>query len=256
MTFRTALSLATFALLAACRPDPAVVHRMAGDELLGKSDFAGAAAEYAQSVALAPAQPPVWEKLAFAKLKAGDRDGAAETLARRAELETDPARKVDAYRNAAGIYLQGPDRDKAERYLLELVRLDPADEGSLNWLGELASTRGGARMQSGPVVPAELDQAIGYYGRVIALRPDGTAAHANRRIVLVKYLAALEDERAAQTARLKRAGRDAAAAADARERIARADAKRAELEKLLAESNAKLAPARKGPPSTTAAAAR
>jgi tetratricopeptide (TPR) repeat protein len=244
MAFRTALALAVLALLAACKRDPAVVHREAGDDLLARSDFGGAAAEYAQSLAATPAQPQIWSKLAFAKLKAGDRDGAAEALAKQAESETDPARKADAYRNAAGIYLQNTDQDKAERYLLEAVRVDPADEASLAWLGELASVRGGARVQLGPVVPAELDKAIAYYGRVIALRPDARAALGNRRIAIVKYLAALEDERAAQAARLKRAGRDAAAAADATDRIAKAEAKKTELEKLLAESNAKLSAAR------------
>jgi tetratricopeptide (TPR) repeat protein len=243
MTFRTALALATLAILA-CKPDPALVHRDAGDALLAKSDFAGAAAEYAQSVALAPAQAATWEKLAFAKLKARDRAGAAEALARHAELETDPARKAEDYRNAAGIYLQHDDQDQAERYLLEAVRADPADESSLAWLGELASIRGGARMQKGPVARDELDRAIAWYGRLIALRPDHRAAHANRRIAIVKYLASLEDDQAAQTARLSRAGKDAAAAADARERIAKDEAKRAELQALLAESNARLAPAR------------
>ena len=128
MAFRTALALAVLALLAACKRDPAVVHREAGDDLLARSDFGGAAAEYAQSLAATPAQPQVWSKLAFAKLKAGDRDGAAEALAKQAEAETDVARKADAYRNAAGIYLQNTDQDKAERYLLEAVRVDPADE--------------------------------------------------------------------------------------------------------------------------------
>jgi tetratricopeptide (TPR) repeat protein len=251
LTFRTALALAALALVAACTREPSIVHREAGDDLLAKSEFAGAAAEYAQSLALAPGQAQVWSKLAFAKLKAGDRDGAAEALAKQAESETDPARKVDAYRSAAGIYLQGTDPDKAERYLLEAVRVDPADESSLGWLGELASIRGGARVQVGPVVPAELDKAIAYYGRVIALKPDARPAHANRRIAIVKYLSALEDERAAQTARLRRAGKDAAAAADARERIAKADAKKAELEALLAETNAKLSAARNAAATTT-----
>ncbi len=244
MTFRTALALAALAVLAACKRDPAIVHREAGDDLMSRSDFAGAAAEYAQSVATTPAQPQVWEKLAFAKLKAGDADGAAEALAKKAEAETDPARKAESYRNAAGIYLQGVHAEKAEPYLLEAVRVDPKDETSLGWLGELASQRGGARVQTGPVVPAELDAAIGWYGRVIALRPDSRAAHGNRRIAVVKYLAALDDERAAQTARLKRAGKDPAAAEDAKRRIALAEAKQAELQKLLAESNAALSPAR------------
>jgi tetratricopeptide (TPR) repeat protein len=253
MTFRTALALAAIALLAACKRDPAIVHLETGDALMSRSDFAGAAAEYAQSVAAAPAQPKVWEKLAFAKLKAGDPDGAAEALAKKAETETDPVKKADAYRNAAGIYLQGPQTEKAERYLLEAVRADPKDETSLGWLAELASQRGGARVQAGPIVPAELDAAIGWYGRVIALRPESRAAHGNRRVALVKYLAALDDERAAQTARLARARKDPAAAEDATRRIAQAEAKEAELRPLLAESNAALSPAKTA---ATPAAAR
>lgn len=246
MTTRTALAVAVLSLLAACERNPALVHREAGDDLLARSDFKGAAAEYGKSLALAPAQPQLWSKLAFANLKAGDRDGAAEALAKQAEGETEPARKADAYRNAAGIYLQaGTDQDKAERYLLEAVRVDPADEASFAWLGELASIRGGARVQVGPVVPAELDKAIGWYGRVIAIRPDARAAHANRRIAIVKYLRALDDERAAQAARLSRAGKDAAAAADASDRIAKAGAKKAELQQLLADSDARLSATRK-----------
>lgn len=252
MTSRSALTLAALALLAACKRDPSIVHREAGDDRMASSDFAGAAAEYAQSLAAAPAQPQIWDKLAFARLKAGDRDGAAEALAKHGELETVPARKAEAFRNAAGIYLQTPDADKAERYLLEAVRVDPTDEASLSWLGELASVRGGARVQVGPVVPAELDAAIACYGRVIAIRPDNRAAHANRRIAIAKYLPALDEERAAQAARLRRAGKDAAAAADAKDRIAKAEARTAELQKLLAESNAALSTTRKA----TAASAR
>lgn len=244
MISRSAVALGIAAMLGACTRDPAIVHREAGDGLLASSDFKGAAAEYAQSLAVTPAQPQIWSKLAFAKLKAGDRDGAAEALSKQAEYETTPARKADACRNAAGLYLQTPEQDKAERYLLEAVRADPTDASSLAWLGELASVRGGARRQQGPVVPAELEKAIEWYGRVIALRPEDRSALANRRIAIVKYLGAIEDERSAQAARLKRAGKDAAAAADASARVARAEAKKAELDALLADTNAKLAPAR------------
>ena len=82
MTPRPALSLAILLPLLACKPDPAVAHRMAGEDAMGKLDFKGAAAEFAQSVALAPAQPVVLEKLAFCRLKAGDEDGAAQALVR------------------------------------------------------------------------------------------------------------------------------------------------------------------------------
>jgi len=241
MTFRTALALAPIALLLACKADPAVVHRNQGDELLRSSDFGGAAAEYAKSVALDPKQEKVWEKLAFCRVKTGERDLAAEALVKVADFKPGDAQKAEVFRNAAGVFLQGPDRAKAEKYLVETVRLDPSDETSLTWLGELAAEQGGARVELAPAVPEELDHDIRYYTRLIELRPDGTAAHVNRRIVLVKYLGYLAEEKHREQVQQARRGRDPGAAAEARERMARIDAKSAELRRMLDESSAKLA---------------
>lgn len=246
MTFRMALALTFLAVLAACKANPAVVHRDKGDDLFRQSDFRGAAAEYEQALALDPRQQKVLEKLAYCRVKTGEKDLAAATLVKAADLEADAARKAEAYRNAAGVFLQGPDQAKAEPYLVEAVRLDPSDEASLTWLGELASLKGGARFEGQPAVPEELDKAIRYYDRLIELRPNGKAAYANRRIVLVKYLGYLVDERRREEARLSRSRRDASASAEARAHLARIDAKSTELQRLLDESNAKLAPARKG----------
>ena len=245
MTFRMALALTPLAVLVACKPDPAVVHRDKGDDLLRQSDFRGAAAEYEQALARDPKQQKVLEKLAFCRVKTGEKDLAAAALVKAANLEAGDARKAEAFRNAAGVFLQGPDRAKAEKFLAEAVRLDPSDEASLTWLGELASERGGARFELQPAVPEELDKAIRYYDRLIELRPEGKAAHANRRIAVVKYLGHLAEERHREEARLSRSRRDASAAAKAREHIARIDARSAELRRMLDESNAKLAPARK-----------
>jgi tetratricopeptide (TPR) repeat protein len=240
-----ALALAPVLLLAACSRDPALVHREAGDELLARSDFRGAAAEYAKSIALDPKQANVWERLAFCRVKMGEKDLAAEGLVKLADLKPESAQKAEVFRNAAGIYLQGPEQGKAERYLVEAVKLDPKDEASLTWLGELASEKGGARLDMATAVPAELDKALGLYDRLIALRPEGGAAYANRRIVCVKYLGWLADERSREEARLRRGGKDAA---DARERIARMEAKSAELRRIYDESNAKLASLKKAAP--------
>lgn len=237
-----ALALAPALLLAACKQDPAVLHREAGDDLLQKSDFSGAAAEYVKSIAIDPKQANVWERLAFCRVKMGEKDLAAEGLVKLADLKPQSAQKAEVLRNAAGIYLQGPDRAKAERYLIEAVRLDPNDESSLTWLGELASEKGGARLDIATAVPAELEKALGYYDRLIAIRPDAGAPYANRRIVCVKYLAHLADERKREEARVRRGGKDAA---DARERIARIEAKSAELRRIYDESNAKLASLKK-----------
>ena len=239
MTFRTALALAPLALLAACKPNPALVHRDAGDDLLQRSSFAQAAAEYAASLAVDPKQPGVWEKLAFCRVKTGEADLAAQSLEKLADLKPTDAQKAEVFRNAAGIYLQGPDRAKAERYLLAAVKLDPKDEASLTWLGELASEKGGARLDMATAVPAELDKALGYYAQLIALRPDQKAAYANRRIVLVKYVTHLAGQRSREAARLPRNAKDPAAA-EGRERIARIDAKSTELRRMLDEANAKL----------------
>jgi tetratricopeptide (TPR) repeat protein len=240
MTFRTALTLVPVVLLVACKPDPAVGHRKQGDDLLQRSDFAGAAAEYAKSLALDPKQEKIWEKLAFCRVKTGENELAAEALVKVADFRPGVPQKAEVFRNAAGIFLQGPDRAKAERYLAEAVRLDPSDEASLSWLGELAAATGGARFEPAAAVPEALDAAIRYYNRLIELRPGGAAAHANRRVVLEKYLGHLAEEKRREQTSLSGRGRDAGTAAEARERIARIDAKSAELRRMLHESNARL----------------
>jgi tetratricopeptide (TPR) repeat protein len=235
MTSPAALTLVPIALLVACRPAPAVGHREQGDELLRRSEFGGAAAEYVKSLALDPRQEKVWEKLAFCRVKTGEHELAAEALVKLADLKPVPAQKADVFRNAAGIFLQGPDRAKAERYLAETVRLDPSDEASLAWLGELAAEKGGAYVELATAVPEELDNALRWYGRLIELRPEGAATHAKRRVVLVKYLNHLSGER--RRLERSRRGQDGGAAA---ERIARIDSKSAELRQMLDEADARL----------------
>jgi tetratricopeptide (TPR) repeat protein len=244
MTLRTALAFTAVALLA-CKRDPSIVHREQADDLLQRSDFTGAATEYEKSLATDPKQDKVWEKLAFCRVKTGEKDLAAETLARLADLKTSPAQKAEVLRNAAGIFLQTPDQAKAEKYLIETVRLEPRDESSLTWLGELASQKGGARLELATGVPEELDKAIGYYGQLLALRSDNKGAHANRRIAATKYIGWLADEKYRQQKALQKAGKDATAAAAARERLAQIDAKTAELKRLVDESNARLSPQKK-----------
>ena len=49
--------------------------------------------------------PDAHLQLGLARMKAGDKDGAAEALVRHAEIETVPARKAEDCRNAAGLWL-------------------------------------------------------------------------------------------------------------------------------------------------------
>src|SRR5215208_2020012 len=106
MTRRSALAL-TLLALAACTRDPSIVHREAGDDLLRGGDFAGAAKEFTESLKVDPRQPGVWEKLAFCRVKTGEKEAAAEGLVKLADFKPSDAQKAEVYRNAAGIFLQG-----------------------------------------------------------------------------------------------------------------------------------------------------
>ena len=69
-------------LLTACKdPEPFDVARVKGSELLTKNDFIGAAEQYEKSLELKPDQDDkVWDRAAFANMKAGKLDHAAEIL--------------------------------------------------------------------------------------------------------------------------------------------------------------------------------
>ncbi len=204
-------------LLAACTPapDPATVERQAGDDLLKKNEWVQAAAAYERSLAANPKQEKVYERLAAALMRADQRDKAAEVLVKTLQFKKDNAQKAEVYRNAAGVFLQSPERDKAKPYLQEAVKLEPKDEASISWLGELAAFRGGARSNEMPAVAEDLDEALLWYGKLTELKPESRAAWAHKRVVLVKYTnLMLERQRAAvESARQKRgAERDEAKA--------------------------------------------
>jgi tetratricopeptide (TPR) repeat protein len=214
----TGLLLASIALACTPKPDPAAVHRDAGDERYRKADYAAAAAEYQQSLAANPKQEAVWEKMAASRLRLDDRDGAAAALLRTLDFKRAAAPRAEVYRNVAGFYLQSPDRDKAEGYLLEVLKLEPDDDSTLSWLGEIEAERGGARSQDAPAVPEHLDGALRYYDRLIALRPESMNPYVHKRVVLAKYLGHLASRRQAveQSLRWKKRGEQV----DARARIA------------------------------------
>jgi hypothetical protein len=47
---------------------------------------------------------------------------------------------------------------EAEKYFYQILTLDPKDTAAMGWLGELASERGGARSNTKPPVPSELER--------------------------------------------------------------------------------------------------
>jgi tetratricopeptide (TPR) repeat protein len=188
-TFGTLLA-ATLVLAACSEKAPSDPHLDKANELFSDNKFGAAAEEFAASLQANPKQDiAIWKKGAFCYMKAGNFDKAAEMLLKTVDMETATAGKVEAYRNIAGIYLQGANQpDKAEPYFAAALKLDPKDEGTLTWLAELASQKGGARLQTAVAVPDQLDKAIGYYEQIIQLNPTNVTAWANKRIALTKYL--------------------------------------------------------------------
>ena len=190
------ISLTALLLLASCKDEPFDVARVKGSELLKKNDFAGAALEYEKSLELKPDQDvKVWDRAAFANMKAGNLDRAAETLMKSMDRRTDPAAKLETLRNIAGMYKEGGDFDNAEKYFQKSVELDPKDEQSLKWLAEISSVRGGARSQAAEAHPEHLKIALTRYDAVMALNPGAADAYVNKRIVLIKYIEAMTKQK-------------------------------------------------------------
>jgi len=240
MAHSKVLALLLSGLAAACTaaPDPATVSRQQGDDLFKKSDWAAAAAAYQKSLEANPKQEKVWERLAASQMRLEEREKAAQSLLKTLDFKKDAAQKAEVYRSAAGVFLQSVERDKAKPYLLEVLKLEPKDEASVSWLGELAAFRGGARSNEMPAVAEDLEEAAKWYSRLIELKPDSRTAWAHKRVVLVKHTNLfLERRRAAEdSARQKRK----ADQAEAKERAALFGARALELSRQVEEIDKKL----------------
>ncbi len=183
------IALTTLLVLSSCKDEPFAIARLKGSELLKKNDFEGAAVEYEKSLELKPDQDTkVWDRAAFANMKAGNLDRAAELLMKSMDRRADPAAKLDTLRNIAGMYKEGGDLENAEKYFQKAVEQDPKDEQSLKWLAEISSVRGGARAQAAEAHPEFLQVALTRYDAVMALNPMAADAYVNKRIVLIKYI--------------------------------------------------------------------
>jgi len=211
-----ALSVAT-----GCKkePTPAELHRDEGNKFLNASEWEKAAAEYGQSLEADPKQEKLWEKKAYAHLQLKQMEQADAAILRTLEFKTEPAKKAEVYRNLAAMYLQ-TSQDKAEQYFNKAIETDPQDDQSLAWLAEIYSQRGGARNAKGAAVPAMLDKALGYYDKVIAVKPELPNTYLNKRIVLAKYMEyeklqkQASEQDAAQQAKDKAKADEAKAAAE------------------------------------------
>jgi tetratricopeptide (TPR) repeat protein len=195
------LLVASALCLSACKGEPpeakeARLHLDKGEALFLQRDFAAAAVELEQALKLSPRLDlKVWEKAAFCYMKAGNTEKAAELLVKTIELKPDDATyKLERYRDLSSMYLQAQVLDKAEQWFLEVMKLDPKDDQSLAWLGEIAAIRGGARAAKAPVHPDRLDVALARYDQLIALTPAAPAPYINKRIVLTRYLGYLGEQ--------------------------------------------------------------
>lgn len=232
----------------ACKgPEPFDVARLAGSELLKKQDFAGAAKEYERSLELKPDQDPnVWDRAAFAHMKAGNFDRAAELLMKSQDRRKDAAAKLENLRNVAGMYLQqAKDLGNAEKYFQKAVELDPKDEQSLAWLAEIAAQRGGARAVQAEAEPQHLKVALERYDAVIALNPTKPDTFINKRIVLMKYLEFMKRQKLSILADAEAVKTDKEAYASAQEHAVSTQARIDELEAALKDTTEKLVAAQK-----------
>lgn len=236
------LSALTLGTLTGCKkePDQASVHRNKGYALAKQAKYAEALAEYDQSLAADPNQDKLWEQKAFALIQTGDKDGAAAALEKVLALRADPKEKQKVYLNIASMYLQSMTPEKAEKYFLDALKLDPKNEQTLTWLGELHSQLGGARANEAPAVPEHLEKAISWYDQALTVNPVSMTAVANKRIALTKYLTWAQKEKATADADVEAAKKDPTLLADAQARAEKAQAKIAELQPLLDATTAKL----------------
>lgn len=240
LTLRSLLISAV--LFAACtEPDPADQARQAGNVLFKKGEYEKAGAEYEKALALdkKPDQK-AYETAAFAYMKAGNLSKASELLLKTLDLKTDTAGKLEVYKNITGMYLQAQRGAEAEQYFHDILKLAPNDPSAMGWLAEIASDRGGARNNLKPAVPAELDKALEWYGKVLAVTPDDVGPWVNRRIIYMKYSDYYAGLKAQAEADAETNKADKDTAADFKQQAADAQAKMDEMQKLLAEANTKI----------------
>jgi tetratricopeptide (TPR) repeat protein len=245
-------------------PDPAAVHQKAGDQHYGKGEWKQAAEEYGRSLEVNPKQPKVWEKKAEAHRQDGNLAAAEEALVKTVDYKTDAAQKSEVYRSLANLYVQKSyaekgdaakaNDEKAEKLFSEAVKVDPKDDVSLSWLGEIYARRGGARDMKADAVPEQLNKAMEYYDKVIAIKPELPATYINKRIVVTKYKdKEMKLKQAAEEEAKTNKDKDKAEAAkkEAEQHQARMD----ELQKQFEELTKKYTEAQKAAAAASAAAA-
>jgi tetratricopeptide (TPR) repeat protein len=241
------LGIVALASTPACKeaPTPAKIHLEKGDEFLTDSKWQEAAAEYGKSLEADPKQEKVWEKKAYCHMQAGEMEASEAAILKTLDFKPDAAKKAEVYRSLAGIYMSKNAQDKAEKAFLEAAKLDPNDDQSLSWLGEIYSQRGGARDMKAPGVPEALEKAIEFYDKAIALKPADAGAYVNKRIAIGKWMESERVQKEASEKAALDAGADKAKADEATAAAEKHKAKMDELKTKLDETTKKLGEANK-----------
>lgn len=243
LTLRTLAVPAVLSLsLVGCpEPDPAEAPRQAGNVAFKKGEFEKAGQEYEKAIAVEKKlEAKHYETAAFAYMKAGNLKKATELLLKTLDFKADTAGKLEVYRNITGMYLTANRGAEAESYFYEILKLEPKDAAAMGWLAEIASDRGGARSNTKPPVPAELDKALEWYAKVLEVQPDDVGPWVNRRIIYMKYSDYYAGQKSAAEADAEANKKDKDVAADFKKQADEAQAKMDEMQKLLAEANAKI----------------
>jgi tetratricopeptide (TPR) repeat protein len=233
------VGLGALALVGCQKPDPIAIHRDKGDDLFAKEQYASAAEEYALSLQGDPKQDKLWEKKAVAHMKAGKPDEAAASLLKLLDNATTGKDRSEINRKVASIYLENKKPDEAEKYFLEAMKADPKDTDSLAWLGEIASTRGGARASQLVAEPKHLERAVAYYDQAIAINPTAPIPYVNKRIALFKYMGH-EQRLKLMAENESKATRDKATIEQAKAQIAQHQAREEDLKRQIDELGAKI----------------
>jgi tetratricopeptide (TPR) repeat protein len=231
------------------KPDEAEIHRDAGREHLDKQEWAQAAAEYDLSLKADPNQEKVWEQKAYVHMQAGEKDKAAAAFSKTADFKKEPAKKAEVYRNLAGMFMQGEgELDKAENYFNEAIKIDPKDDASYAWLGELYSRRGGARSNDAKAEPAHLEKAMQYYDKASGANPSNPNNYLNKRIILAKLTQFEQNQKDLAEGEARTSAKDPAKVAEAKAKAEQHAARADEYRKQMEETTKKFVEAQKGGP--------
>jgi tetratricopeptide (TPR) repeat protein len=216
-----------------------------------------AAEEYGKSLEADPKQEKVWETKAYCHQQADDTEGAVATLMKWAETKPDAVEKAKLIRFGADLWKQKGNQEKSEAAYLDAIKVLPTDDESYSWLADMYAIRGGARDVKAAAVPANLDKAYAYYGKVGELKPDSPNAFVMQRVIMTKYVAYYQKQKedAEAEAKVFEKDKDKDKAAEATARAEKAKTEMEAAQKKIEEATAKMTEANKKAAAAASAAA-